>query len=92
MWPIWESDAWRVLSQLPLQRTYSNANCCGVRSRSIERVWCQRGVRARRGSYPALNPLFVAGTGPSVPAEYQVPGHLAEEIIRDIATWIVASR
>jgi dienelactone hydrolase len=43
-------------------------------------------------SYPALNHLFIAGTGPSLPAEYQVPGHVAEEVIRDIATWIVASR
>jgi dienelactone hydrolase len=43
-------------------------------------------------SYPSLNHLFIAGTGPSLPAEYQVPGHVAEEIIRDIATWIVTSR
>jgi dienelactone hydrolase len=43
-------------------------------------------------SYPALNHLFIAGTGPSLPAEYQVPGHVAEEVIRDIATWIMTSR
>ena len=43
-------------------------------------------------SYPALNHLFIAGTGPSLPAEYQVPGHVAEEAVRDIATWILASR
>jgi uncharacterized protein len=43
-------------------------------------------------SYPALNHLFIAGTGPASPAEYQVPGHLAEEVIRDIATWIIAQR
>jgi hypothetical protein len=39
-------------------------------------------------SYPALNHLFIAGTGPSQPAEYDVPGHVAEEVIRDIANWI----
>ena len=43
-------------------------------------------------SYPALNHLFIAGTGASLPAEYQIPGHVAEEVIRDIATWIMTSR
>ncbi len=43
-------------------------------------------------SYPALNHLFIAGTGPGLPAEYQLPGHVAEEVIRDIATWIMPSR
>jgi uncharacterized protein len=39
-------------------------------------------------SYPALNHLFIAGTGPSLPAEYLAAGHVAEEVIRDIATWV----
>jgi dienelactone hydrolase len=43
-------------------------------------------------SYAALNHLFIAGTGASLPAEYQVPGHVAEEVIRDLATWIMTSR
>jgi alpha-beta hydrolase superfamily lysophospholipase len=43
-------------------------------------------------SYAALNHLFIAGTGPSLPAEYQVPGHVAEDVIRDVATWILATR
>lgn len=43
-------------------------------------------------SYPALNHLFIAGTGASLPAEYQVPSHVAEEVIGDIATWIMTSR
>ena len=42
-------------------------------------------------SYPALNHLFIAGSGPSLPAEYQVAGHVAEEVIRDIAAWILAT-
>jgi fermentation-respiration switch protein FrsA (DUF1100 family) len=41
-------------------------------------------------SYPGLNHLFIAGTGPSLPAEYQVPGHVAEDVVRDIAAWIGA--
>ncbi len=41
-------------------------------------------------SDPALNHLFVAGTGKSVPDEYNTPGHVSEEVVRDIATWIMA--
>ena len=43
-------------------------------------------------SYPPLNHLFIAGAGPSLPAEYLVPGHVAEEVVRDIADWIQAQR
>jgi hypothetical protein len=39
-------------------------------------------------SYPALNHLFIPGSGPSSPAEYTVPGHVDEAVIRDIAAWI----
>ena len=38
--------------------------------------------------YPALNHLFIAGTGPGNPAEYSVPGQVAEEVVVDLATWI----
>lgn len=41
-------------------------------------------------SYPALNHLFIAGSGPSAPAEYAKPGHVADEVIQDIADWILA--
>jgi hypothetical protein len=36
--------------------------------------------------------LFIAGSGPSLPAEYLTPGHVAEEVIVDIANWILAQR
>ncbi len=39
-------------------------------------------------SYPSLDHLFLAGEGPSLPAEYSIPGHVAEEVIADIASWI----
>ena len=39
-------------------------------------------------SYPALNHLFIAGAGPSTPAEYDQPGHVSEDVIADIAGWI----
>jgi len=41
-------------------------------------------------TYPALNHLFLPGTGKSLPAEYNTPGHVPEDVVRDIATWIVA--
>jgi len=42
--------------------------------------------------YPALNHLFIAGEGKSLPAEYDKPGHVAVEVIDDIATWVKPSR
>lgn len=39
-------------------------------------------------SYPALNHLFIAGTGPSLPTEYMTAAHVAEEVVRDIAAWV----
>ena len=43
-------------------------------------------------SYPALNHLFIAGTGPARPAEYQIPGHVDEAVIRDIGAWVSGLR
>ena len=43
---------------------------------------------AQTRSYPALNHLFVAGTGPSVPDEYDQPGHVAPAVVDDLAAWI----
>ena len=39
-------------------------------------------------SYPALNHLFVAGSGPSTTQEYAKPGHVAPEVIDDIAAFV----
>jgi dienelactone hydrolase len=39
-------------------------------------------------SYPKLNHLFVAGDGPSLPGEYDQPGHVAESVVADVAVWI----
>ena len=39
-------------------------------------------------SYPALNHLFIAGTGPSTPSEYAQTGHVDERVVEDIAAWI----
>ena len=41
-------------------------------------------------SYPALNHLFIAGSGPSLPAEYFRSGHVDEQVIADIADWVTA--
>lgn len=40
--------------------------------------------------YPDLNHLFIAGSGPSLPAEYNKPGHVSEEVVSDVAAWISA--
>lgn len=42
--------------------------------------------------YPDLNHLFITGHGPSTPAEYDEPGHVAETVITQIADWITARR
>ena len=39
-------------------------------------------------TYPALNHLFMAGEGKSLPAEYEKPGHVPVDVINDIAAWI----
>jgi dienelactone hydrolase len=41
-------------------------------------------------SYATLNHLFVAGSGKSVPAEYNTPGHISEAVVQDVAAWITA--
>jgi uncharacterized protein len=43
-------------------------------------------------SFPALNHLFIAGQGKSVPAEYAQPGHVDGEVIEQIVSWIARAR
>lgn len=43
-------------------------------------------------SYPDLNHLFQAGEGKSKPAEYQKAGHVAPEVIDDVAKWVLSAR
>ncbi len=38
--------------------------------------------------YPPLDHRFVAGEGIPTPADYGRPGHVAEDVIRDIAAWV----
>ena len=38
--------------------------------------------------YPSLNHLFITGTGTGMPAEYRTPGHVDEQVVRDIAAWV----
>jgi hypothetical protein len=41
-------------------------------------------------TYPALDHLLFAGSGPSTPAEYAIPDqHVAAELVADLARWIV---
>lgn len=41
--------------------------------------------------YPTLNHLLMQGNGPSRPAEYAVPGHVAPELVADLAAWVLAA-
>ena len=43
-------------------------------------------------SFPALNHLFIAGQGKSVPAEYAQAGHVDAEVIEQIVSWIARAR
>ncbi len=38
--------------------------------------------------YPDLNHLFMAGQGPGSPAEYELSGHVAAQVVDDVAAWI----
>jgi uncharacterized protein len=38
--------------------------------------------------YPKLNHLFMAGEGKSVPAEYEMVGHVDPDVVENIATWM----
>jgi dienelactone hydrolase len=38
--------------------------------------------------YPGLDHLFIAGIGPSKPADALTAGHVALEVVRDIAAWV----
>jgi dienelactone hydrolase len=42
--------------------------------------------------YPRLNHLFMGGDVPSTPAEYDIPGHVDEQVIADIATWVTSKK
>ena len=38
--------------------------------------------------YPAHNHHLIPGKGKCTPAEYQIPGHVDKQVIKDIAAWI----
>jgi uncharacterized protein len=51
-----------------------------------------RGLRGRSGvtvaQFPAADHLFLDGTGPATPLDYQQPGHVDPAVIATIAGWI----
>jgi uncharacterized protein len=52
----------------------------------------KRALSGRAGvtlkSYPKLNHLFAPGEGRSSPAEYEKPGHVAAEVVEDVAAFV----
>jgi hypothetical protein len=55
----------------------------------------KEGLSAKAGVtfklYSDLNHLFVSGKGKSTPAEYEIPAHVAEEVIKDLRGWILSN-
>ena len=51
-----------------------------------------RGLRGRKGvtvvQFPRADHLFLDGTGPPTPAEYQVAGHVDPAVITAIASFV----
>ncbi|HUF27637.1 MAG TPA: alpha/beta fold hydrolase [Gemmatimonadaceae bacterium] len=41
-------------------------------------------------SYPALDHLFMSGSGTATPSGMMQPGHVAQQVVRDLAEWIDA--
>ncbi len=41
-------------------------------------------------SFPKLNHLFMTGTGPSMPAEYEIKSNVAKEVADEISSWLKA--
>lgn len=41
-------------------------------------------------TYPDLNHLFMSGSGKSSPDEYAVPSNVSEEVVNDIAEWVMS--
>jgi len=54
-------------------------------------VWL-RGLRGREGvsvvEFPKADHLFLDGTGPPTPVEYEKPGHVDPKVVATIAAWI----
>lgn len=54
-------------------------------------VWL-KGLTGRNGvtvvQFPDADHLFLEGTGPPTPLEYQKPGHVDPQVIATIASWI----
>ncbi len=39
--------------------------------------------------YPDLNHVFISGSGPATPSEYQNPGNVSPEVVSDIGKWVL---
>jgi hypothetical protein len=54
-------------------------------------VWLE-GLRGRKGvsvvRFPNADHLFLDGSGPPTPVEYQTPGHVDPKVIATIASWV----
>lgn len=46
-------------------------------------------INATLKLYPALNHLFIAGEGQPNPQEYNLEGHVSQEVVADIGQWVL---
>jgi dienelactone hydrolase len=64
-----------------------------VRAKDLD-LW-REGMRDRPAAsfklYPDLNHLFMRGTGMATPAEYDLPNHVAPEVVSDIAAFVLGA-
>ncbi|MGA2245261.1 MAG: DUF3887 domain-containing protein [Verrucomicrobiota bacterium] len=68
---------------------------CQVSFKADFPLWRQAladGKKATFKSYPALNHFFMRVNSPSTGAEYKTAGHVAGDVVRDIADWVLANR
>jgi len=55
-------------------------------------LWQEKlGDKSKYKFYESLNHLFIAGEGTPSPEEYKIKGNVSDEVIDDIAAWVLAS-
>ena len=70
-------------------------NDCQVSFQADFSLWRQALAGRKQAtfkSYPALNHLFIRVDSQSTGAEYEAPGHVDADVVRDIADWVLATR
>jgi hypothetical protein len=78
----------RILEVSPLPPTLASLGLVGANLARFEAA-LNGHANADVELMPRLNHLFMAGDGPSTPKDYEVPGHVGQEVIERIADFLV---